>query len=179
MYFQNIIWPNIFWLSFQNIFKTNIFFTLFQPIFKKNIFQAKLLFYIFSKHLSIWKMFKLFFHDMCKKTYLKSALSSLDPQDWSCVHVQKWLLWTEHLYRLPQVSAMFQQVSGRDLCSMSESDFRQRSSQFGDMMYAHLDIWRSGENTLNTGGNQPTQSLLKGWSWSQCSVTKTIFRTWL
>ncbi|KAL6119255.1 spdef [Pungitius sinensis] len=66
-----------------------------------------------------------------------------DPQDWSCVHVQKWLLWTEHLYRLPQVSAMFQQVSGRDLCSMTESDFRQRSSQFGDMMYAHLDIWRS------------------------------------
>ncbi|XP_044207405.1 SAM pointed domain-containing Ets transcription factor-like [Thunnus albacares] len=66
-----------------------------------------------------------------------------DPLDWSCVHVQKWLLWTEHLYRLPQVSAMFQGLSGRDLCSMTEADFRQRSSQFGDMLYAHLDIWRS------------------------------------
>ncbi|KAA8590802.1 hypothetical protein FQN60_001745 [Etheostoma spectabile] len=67
-----------------------------------------------------------------------------DPMDWSCVHVQKWLLWTEHLHKLPQVSTMFQELSGRDLCSMTEADFRQRSSQFGDMLYAHLDIWRSG-----------------------------------
>ncbi|XP_033484262.1 SAM pointed domain-containing Ets transcription factor-like isoform X3 [Epinephelus lanceolatus] len=66
-----------------------------------------------------------------------------DPLDWSCMHVQKWLLWTEHLYRLTQVSTMFQELSGRDLCSMTEADFRQRSSQFGDMLYAHLDIWRS------------------------------------
>ncbi|XP_031700641.1 SAM pointed domain-containing Ets transcription factor isoform X1 [Anarrhichthys ocellatus] len=66
-----------------------------------------------------------------------------DPLDWSCVHVQKWLLWTEHLYRLPQVSTMFQEVSGRDLCSMTEADFRQHSLQFGDILYAHLDIWRS------------------------------------
>ncbi|XP_056280204.1 SAM pointed domain-containing Ets transcription factor-like isoform X1 [Pseudoliparis swirei] len=68
-----------------------------------------------------------------------------DPLNWSYVHVQKWLLWTEHLYRLPQVSTMFQEVSGIDLCSMTEADFRQRSSQFGDMLYAHLDIWRSAE----------------------------------
>lgn len=74
------------------------------------------------------------------------ALSSLDPLDWSCVHVQKWLLWTEHLYRLPQVSTMFQELTGRDLCSMTEADFRQRSSQFGDVLYAHLDIWRSSKN---------------------------------
>ncbi|KAF0035763.1 hypothetical protein F2P81_011075 [Scophthalmus maximus] len=68
---------------------------------------------------------------------------SPDPSDWSCVHVQKWLLWTEHLYRLPQVSAVFQELSGSDLCSMTEADFRQRSLQFGDMVFAHLDIWRS------------------------------------
>lgn len=72
-----------------------------------------------------------------------------DPLDWGCVHVQKWLLWTEHLYRLPQVSTMFQELSGRDLCSMTEDDFRQRSLQFGDVLYAHLDIWRSGENNGN------------------------------
>ncbi|XP_047441453.1 SAM pointed domain-containing Ets transcription factor-like isoform X2 [Mugil cephalus] len=66
-----------------------------------------------------------------------------DPLGWSCVHVQKWLLWTEHLYRLPEVTTMFQELSGRDLCSMTEVDFRQRSSQFGDVLYAHLDIWRS------------------------------------
>lgn len=77
------------------------------------------------------------------------VLSSLDPLDWSCVHVQKWLLWTEHLYRLPQVSTMFQELTGRDLCSMTEADFRQRSSQFGDVLYAHLDIWRSSKNCGN------------------------------
>ncbi|XP_071379303.1 SAM pointed domain-containing Ets transcription factor-like [Centroberyx affinis] len=66
-----------------------------------------------------------------------------DPMDWSCVHVQKWLLWTEHLYRLPQVCKMFQELTGKDLCSMTEEDFRQRSLQCGDMLYAHLDIWRS------------------------------------
>ncbi|XP_056154842.1 SAM pointed domain-containing Ets transcription factor-like [Lampris incognitus] len=66
-----------------------------------------------------------------------------EPMDWSCVHVQKWLLWTEHLYRLPQVSRLFQQLSGKDLCSMTEEDFRQCSAQCGDILYAHLDIWRS------------------------------------
>ena len=73
------------------------------------------------------------------------CVSPTDPLDWSCMHVQKWLLWTEHLYRLPQVSTMFQELTGRDLCSMAEADFRQRSLQFGDVLYAHLDIWRSGE----------------------------------
>ena len=77
------------------------------------------------------------------------VLSSLDPLDWSCVHVQKWLLWTEHLYRLPQVSTLFQELTGKDLCSMTEADFRQRSSQFGDVLFAHLDIWRSSKNCRN------------------------------
>ncbi|XP_062872125.1 SAM pointed domain-containing Ets transcription factor-like [Trichomycterus rosablanca] len=66
-----------------------------------------------------------------------------DPAEWSSGHVQKWLLWTEHLYRLPQVGKTFQDLSGSDLCVMSEEDFRQRSSQCGDVLYAHLDIWRS------------------------------------
>ncbi|CAL8250588.1 unnamed protein product [Arctogadus glacialis] len=74
-----------------------------------------------------------------------------DPLDWSCVHVQKWLLWTEHLYRLPQSCKMFQELTGKDLCSMSEEDFRQRSMQCGDMLYAHLDIWKSAAG-MKEGG---------------------------
>ncbi|XP_029520636.1 SAM pointed domain-containing Ets transcription factor-like [Oncorhynchus nerka] len=66
-----------------------------------------------------------------------------DPMEWNCGNVQKWLLWTEHLYRLPQVGKVFQELSGKDLCSMTEEDFRQRSMQCGDLLYAHLDIWRS------------------------------------
>ncbi|KAI1892962.1 hypothetical protein AGOR_G00138900 [Albula goreensis] len=66
-----------------------------------------------------------------------------DPAEWNVGNVQKWLLWTEHLYRLPQVGKAFQDLNGRDLCSMSEEDFRQRSIQSGDVLYAHLDIWKS------------------------------------
>ncbi|XP_076874874.1 SAM pointed domain-containing Ets transcription factor-like isoform X2 [Brachyhypopomus gauderio] len=66
-----------------------------------------------------------------------------DPVEWSSGHVQKWLLWTEHLYRLPQVGRAFQDLSGSNLCVMSEDEFRQRSSQCGDVLYAHLDIWKS------------------------------------
>ncbi|KAL0191728.1 hypothetical protein M9458_014426, partial [Cirrhinus mrigala] len=55
----------------------------------------------------------------------------------------KWLLWTEHLYRLPQVGKAFQDLDGKDLCSMSEEDFRQRSPQCSETLHAHLDIWKS------------------------------------
>ncbi|XP_062283108.1 SAM pointed domain-containing Ets transcription factor-like [Scomber scombrus] len=89
-----------------------------------------------------------------------------DPLDWSCVHVQKWLLWTEHLYKLPQVSTMFQELSGRDLCSMTEADFRQRSSQFGDMLYAHLDIWRSAASMNDRSPPEDGKSAADDDSWS-------------
>ncbi|XP_054464730.1 SAM pointed domain-containing Ets transcription factor-like [Anoplopoma fimbria] len=88
-----------------------------------------------------------------------------DPLDWSYVHVQKWLLWTEHLYRLPQVSTMFKDVSGRDLCSMTEADFRQHSSQFGDMLYAHLDIWRSAAAMKESSPPEDSKSAADD-SWS-------------
>ncbi|XP_032376322.1 SAM pointed domain-containing Ets transcription factor [Etheostoma spectabile] len=89
-----------------------------------------------------------------------------DPMDWSCVHVQKWLLWTEHLHKLPQVSTMFQELSGRDLCSMTEADFRQRSSQFGDMLYAHLDIWRSAAAMKERCPPDHSKSVAGDNSWS-------------
>ncbi|TSM36118.1 SAM pointed domain-containing Ets transcription factor [Bagarius yarrelli] len=67
-----------------------------------------------------------------------------DPVEWSCANVQKWLLWTEHLYRLPQVGKAFQDLDGKDLCAMTEEEFRQRCPQCGDTLHAHLDIWKSG-----------------------------------
>uniref|UniRef100_A0A3Q2ZAH6 SAM pointed domain containing ETS transcription factor n=1 Tax=Hippocampus comes TaxID=109280 RepID=A0A3Q2ZAH6_HIPCM len=87
-----------------------------------------------------------------------------DPQEWNCMHVYKWLLWTEHLYRLPQISTLFKELSGRDLCSMTEADFRERSSQFGDMLYAHLDIWRSAVIGFSTPANLvKIKRMGKGW----------------
>ncbi|KAK3546769.1 hypothetical protein QTP86_000652, partial [Hemibagrus guttatus] len=71
-----------------------------------------------------------------------------DPVEWSSGHVQKWLLWTEHLYHLPQVEKAFLHLSGSDLCMMSEDDFRQRCSPCGDVLFAHLDIWKTGADDL-------------------------------
>ncbi|XP_060931536.1 SAM pointed domain-containing Ets transcription factor-like [Limanda limanda] len=94
-----------------------------------------------------------------------------DPLDWSCMHVQKWLLWTEHLYRLPQVSTMFQELTGRDLCSMAEADFRQRSLQFGDVLYAHLDIWRSAAALKERCPPEESKSAADEDSWSEVMCT--------
>ncbi|XP_030785136.1 SAM pointed domain-containing Ets transcription factor isoform X1 [Rhinopithecus roxellana] len=66
-----------------------------------------------------------------------------DPVDWSPGNVQKWLLWTEHQYRLPPVGKAFQELAGKELCAMSEEQFRQRSPLGGDVLHAHLDIWKS------------------------------------
>lgn len=73
----------------------------------------------------------------------RSPLSP-DPADWSPGNVQKWILWTEHQYRLPQIGKSFQELSGKDLCAMSEEQFCQRSPACGDILHAHLDIWKSG-----------------------------------
>ncbi|XP_035980624.1 SAM pointed domain-containing Ets transcription factor [Fundulus heteroclitus] len=66
-----------------------------------------------------------------------------DPTEWNTGNVQKWMLWTEHLYRLPHAGKAFQELTGKDLCAMSEEEFRQRSPLCGDTLYAHLDIWKS------------------------------------
>lgn len=68
----------------------------------------------------------------------------IDPIEWNTGNVQKWLLWTEHLYRLPHAGKAFQDLTGKDLCAMSEEEFHQRSPQCGDTLHAHLDIWKSG-----------------------------------
>ncbi|XP_072308968.1 SAM pointed domain-containing Ets transcription factor [Eucyclogobius newberryi] len=79
-----------------------------------------------------------------------------DPFEWNSSHVQKWLLWTEHLYRLPHAGKVFHELSGKDLCDMSEEEFRQRSPLCGDTLHAHLDIWKSA-----------------AWMKERCSVTDT------
>lgn len=66
-----------------------------------------------------------------------------DPNEWNAGNVQKWLLWTEHLYRLPHAGKAFHDLTGKDLCAMSEEEFRLRTPQCGDTLHAHLDIWKS------------------------------------
>uniref|UniRef100_A0A8D2MRI8 SAM pointed domain-containing Ets transcription factor n=1 Tax=Zonotrichia albicollis TaxID=44394 RepID=A0A8D2MRI8_ZONAL len=78
------------------------------------------------------------------ETACKLLNIAADPMDWSPGNVQKWILWTEHQYRLPQIGKSFQELSGKDLCAMSEEQFCQRSPACGDILHAHLDIWKSG-----------------------------------
>ncbi|XP_061486378.1 SAM pointed domain-containing Ets transcription factor isoform X1 [Rhineura floridana] len=77
------------------------------------------------------------------ETACKLLNIAADPADWSPGNVQKWILWTEHQYRLPQIGKSFQELAGKDLCAMSEEQFRQRSPACGDVLHAHLDIWKS------------------------------------
>ncbi|XP_007483766.1 SAM pointed domain-containing Ets transcription factor isoform X2 [Monodelphis domestica] len=78
------------------------------------------------------------------ETACKLLNITADPNDWNPGNVQKWLLWTEHQYRLPPVGKAFQELGGKELCAMSEEQFRQRSPLCGDILHAHLDIWKSG-----------------------------------
>lgn len=87
--------------------------------------------------------------------------------EWNSGNVQKWVLWTEHLYRLPQVGRAFQDLSGKDLCAMSEDDFRQRCLQCGDVLYAHLDIWKSGTSET-VSGTKPTEDRGSGSGGDSC-----------
>ncbi|XP_036271213.1 SAM pointed domain-containing Ets transcription factor isoform X2 [Pipistrellus kuhlii] len=77
------------------------------------------------------------------ETACKLLNITADPVDWSPGNVQKWLLWTEHQYRLPPVGKAFQELGGQELCAMSEEQFRQRSPLSGEVLHAHLDIWKS------------------------------------
>ncbi|XP_069489603.1 SAM pointed domain-containing Ets transcription factor [Ambystoma mexicanum] len=77
------------------------------------------------------------------ETACKLLNITADPMEWTNGNVQKWILWTEHQYRLPQIGKSFQELAGKDLCAMQEEEFRQRSPLCGDVLYAHLDIWKS------------------------------------
>ncbi|XP_035151252.1 SAM pointed domain-containing Ets transcription factor isoform X2 [Callithrix jacchus] len=88
------------------------------------------------------------------ETACKLLNIAADPVDWSPGNVQKWLLWTEHQYRLPPVGKAFQELAGKELCAMSEEQFRQRSPLGGDVLHAHLDIWKSGSQSVAQAGGQ-------------------------
>ncbi|XP_053459223.1 SAM pointed domain-containing Ets transcription factor isoform X2 [Nycticebus coucang] len=82
------------------------------------------------------------------ETACKLLNITADPVDWSPGNVQKWLLWTEHQYRLPPVGKAFQELGGKELCAMSEEQFLQRSPLGGDVLHAHLDIWKSAASWI-------------------------------
>ncbi|XP_068929607.1 SAM pointed domain-containing Ets transcription factor isoform X2 [Petaurus breviceps papuanus] len=96
------------------------------------------------------------------ETACKLLNITADPSDWSPGNVQKWLLWTEHQYRLPPVGKAFQELGGKELCAMSEEQFRQRSPLCGDILHAHLDIWKSAVGSEETWNDSEVDSSCSG-----------------
>ncbi|AWP02419.1 K09442 SAM pointed domain-containing ETS transcription factor [Scophthalmus maximus] len=103
-----------------------------------------------------------------------------DPIEWNAANVQKWLLWTEHLYRLPHAGKAFQELTGKDLCAMSEEEFRQRSPQCGDTLHAHLDIWKSAAwmKERCSAGDTKTAGTEELWSEADSSCSGQPIHLW-
>ncbi|XP_019369833.1 PREDICTED: SAM pointed domain-containing Ets transcription factor [Gavialis gangeticus] len=104
------------------------------------------------------------------ETACKLLNIAADPADWSPGNVQKWILWTEHQYRLPQIGKSFQELSGKDLCAMSEEQFRQRSPVCGDVLHAHLDIWKSAAWMKEKVGPGEVRYCASDESWADSEV---------
>ncbi|XP_022082715.1 SAM pointed domain-containing Ets transcription factor-like [Acanthaster planci] len=66
-----------------------------------------------------------------------------DPYRWNSEQVQKWVEWTRHQYRLPEIEIGFFTMDGMRLCSLTDEQFRQILPKSGDILYAHLDIWKN------------------------------------
>ena len=68
-----------------------------------------------------------------------------DPYRWNSEQVQKWVEWTRHQYRLPEIEVGFFSMDGMTLCNLTDEQFRQILPKSGDILYAHLDIWKNGK----------------------------------
>jgi hypothetical protein len=66
-----------------------------------------------------------------------------DPYHWNSEQVQKWVEWTRHQYRLPEIDARVFAMDGLRLCNLTDGQFRQMLPKSGDILYAHLDIWKN------------------------------------
>ena len=73
------------------------------------------------------------------------SLSS-DPYAWTVIEVQRWAAWTLEQYKLPANHLSEFMIDGTSLCMLNEADFRRRSPQVGEYLFAQLEFWRNGKN---------------------------------
>ncbi|CAH1255541.1 SPDEF [Branchiostoma lanceolatum] len=72
-----------------------------------------------------------------------------DPRTWSPPDVARWLTWTADQYRLPNVYLECFPLDGAQLCDLAEREFIYRAPESGQILYALLEIWKSG---MTNGG---------------------------
>ncbi|XP_071955766.1 SAM pointed domain-containing Ets transcription factor-like [Antedon mediterranea] len=66
-----------------------------------------------------------------------------DPQFWTHEQVEKWILWTFHHYGMQPTSMECFAMNGFQLCMLTDLNFRQIDPRCGDILFAHLDIWKT------------------------------------
>jgi hypothetical protein len=73
------------------------------------------------------------------------SLPVSEPRSWSVAHVQKWISYIVHQYKLPMINLDYFQMNGLGLTMINEEDFRTLSPEAGATLFAHLDIWLNGK----------------------------------
>ncbi|CAG2168673.1 unnamed protein product [Oppiella nova] len=87
-----------------------------------------------------------------------------NPFNWNAEDVRNWLLWTRRQFNLPDFHLEYFQMDGMSLCSLNESDFKQRAPHCGETLYAQLDIWKTAVDFRPEESILELSSLLNSWS---------------
>jgi hypothetical protein len=89
---------------------------------------------------------------------------SADPFNWNVADVQKWLIWTQRQFNLQPFPLEYFGMDGMTLCSLNESDFKQRAPHCGEILYAQLDIWKTAVEFRPEDSILEFSSILNSWS---------------
>ncbi|XP_033117457.1 SAM pointed domain-containing Ets transcription factor-like [Anneissia japonica] len=79
-----------------------------------------------------------------------------DPQYWTHEQVEKWVLWTFHHYGMQPANMECFSMNGYQLCMLSDINFRHIDPRCGDILYAHLDIWKTAAKMYPVPQMQPS-----------------------
>lgn len=73
-----------------------------------------------------------------------------DPFNWSVGNVRSWIMWQMQQCNLPSIVLDYFNMTGIELCSLSEDDFKQRAPHCGEILFAQLDIWKTGRQMITS-----------------------------
>lgn len=67
----------------------------------------------------------------------------MDPAQWNTAHVRHWIQWATKQFHLEQINVSDWNISGKQLCDLSHTDFVQRVPfDKGDVFWTHLELLR-------------------------------------
>lgn len=99
--------------------------------------------------------------------------SPTDPYQWEPDQSHRWAEWTLKLYNLPVSYVMDFYMNGTIMCMLSQDEFRRRCPEFGDYLYAELDLWKSGKSFKPSHDSCNLESPMKESGWMALHMTLT------